>query len=77
MEKRKLDLKSLKVKSFITEDAPAKSNTVKGGTGASAGVVQCVIDTIGCVFPTDITCIGQCDTFGGGGCELDTFFCSF
>jgi len=76
MEKRKLNLKSLKVKSFVTEGTHTSANTVKGGTGASVGAVQCAVDTIGCVFPSDITCIGRCDTYGGGGCELDTFFCS-
>ncbi len=63
MKKLKLDLDSLKVKSFVTNMDGDNTQTIQGGKVLSNKV--CPTDN--CPNPTF-----NCDTQGGGGCQNHT-----
>lgn len=53
---KKMDLKKLKVKSFVTAFEHSSSDTIKGGAITDI----CLTNAVSCV-----TCVSDC--FGGGG----------
>lgn len=50
MKQKRLDLKSLQVKSFVTDIAPEKENTVKGGGQGFTFQLRCTHFTE-CIIP--------------------------